>query len=61
MITTLADLSPATRAAAQAWLDVACAGMDADLADALRDELVGALCAQLDAAATPAAVAALAA
>lgn len=61
MITTLADLSPATRAAAQAWLDVACAGMDADLADALRDELVGALCAQLDADATPADVAALAA
>lgn len=60
MITTLADLRPATRAAAEAWLSAAAAALDPDLADALLDELNGALLEALDADATPADVAALA-
>lgn len=60
MISHLADLAPATRVAADAWLAAATASMDADLAGALRDELVTALCEGLDADSTPDDVAAVA-
>ena len=61
MITTLSALAPATRAAAESWLATATGTLDADLAAGLRDELQGALLEGLDADATPADVAALAA
>lgn len=61
MITTLSALAPATRAAAESWLATATDTLDADLAAGLRDELQGALLEGLDADATPADVAALAA
>lgn len=61
MITTLDDLTPATRSAADAWLGAALAHVDAGLRDSVRDDLTAALCEGLDADATPADVDALAA
>lgn len=53
MITSLDQLAPRTRAAAQAWLDASVAVVDADLRDDVRDELTIALCEGLGAAAGP--------
>lgn len=53
MITTLDQLAPETRAAAQAWLDASVAVVDPDLRDDVRDELTIALCEGLEAGAGP--------
>mgnify|MGYP001596455699 FL=1 len=53
MITTLDQLSPDTRAAAQAWLDASVAVVDADVREGVRDDLEIALCEGLAAGATP--------
>lgn len=54
MITSLDQLSPAARAAAARWLDGSLAGVEPELADALRDELELVLCDALGPDATPA-------
>lgn len=53
MITSLDQLSPDTRAAAQAWLDASTAVVGADLREGVRDDLTIALCEGLDADSTP--------
>ncbi|MDO5535285.1 MAG: DUF1648 domain-containing protein [Propionibacteriaceae bacterium] len=61
MISSLDQLTPATRDAALAWLDSAERAVAPDLRATLRDELTIALCERLDADANEADVAALAA
>lgn len=61
MITSLEQLNPRARAAAHDWLDRAVAGVDADYRDAVREDLAAYFADNLDASATPADVARLAA
>lgn len=53
MITTLDQLTPATRAVADAWLDASVAAADAEVRDGVRRDLTAALCQVLHADATP--------